>query len=145
MRVVVQRVLQAKVEIDKEEISSIDKGMLLLVGIGMDDTRDIVKKMAAKISKIRIFEDNCGKTNLNIHEVNGKILSVSQFTLLADTKKGNRPSFVNAMKHPMSLDLFNYFNECLVNDGNVVERGQFGADMQISLINDGPMTIVLDL
>ncbi|MDK6338586.1 D-aminoacyl-tRNA deacylase, partial [Escherichia coli] len=78
--------LQAKVEIDKEEISSIDKGMLLLVGIGMDDTRDIVKKMAAKISKIRIFEDNCGKTNLNIHEVNGKILSVSQFTLLADTK-----------------------------------------------------------
>lgn len=98
MRVVVQRVLQAKVEIDKEEISSIDKGMLLLVGIGMDDTRDIVKKMAAKISKIRIFEDNCGKTNLNIHEVNGKILSVSQFTLLADTKKGNRPSFVNAMK-----------------------------------------------
>lgn len=112
MRVVVQRVLQAKVEIDKEEISSIDKGMLLLVGIGMDDTRDIVKKMAAKISKIRIFEDNCGKTNLNIHEVNGKILSVSQFTLLADTKKGNRPSFVNAMKPPMSLDLFNYFNEC---------------------------------
>ena len=98
MRVVVQRVLQAKVEIDKEEISSIDKGMLLLVGIGMDDTRDIVKKMAAKISKIRIFENNCGKTNLNIHEVNGKILSVSQFTLLADTKKGNRPSFVNAMK-----------------------------------------------
>ena len=97
MRVVVQRVLQAKVEIDKEEISSIDKGMLLLVGIGMDDTRDIVKKMAAKISKIRIFEDNCGGTNLTIHEVNGKILSVSQFTLLADTKKGNRPSFVNAM------------------------------------------------
>ncbi|MCT7726688.1 D-aminoacyl-tRNA deacylase [Lactobacillus iners] len=145
MRVVVQRVLQAKVEIDKEEISSIDKGMLLLVGIGMDDTRDIVKKMAAKISKIRIFENNCGKTNLNIHEVNGKILSVSQFTLLADTKKGNRPSFVNAMKPPMSLDLFNYFNECLVNDGNVVERGQFGADMQVSLINDGPMTIVLDL
>lgn len=145
MRVVVQRVLQAKVEIDKEEISSIDKGMLLLVGIGMDDTRDIVKKMAAKISKIRIFEDNCGKTNLNIHEVNGKILSVSQFTLLADTKKGNRPSFVNAMKPLMSLDLFNYFNECLVNDGNVVERGQFGADMQVSLINDGPMTIVLDL
>lgn len=145
MRVVVQRVLQAKVEIDKEEISSIDKGMLLLVGIGMDDTRDIVKKMAAKISKIRIFEDNCGKTNLNIHEVNGKILSVSQFTLLADTKKGNRPSFVNAMKPPMSLDLFNYLNECLVNDGNVVERGQFGADMQVSLINDGPMTIVLDL
>lgn len=145
MRVVVQRVLQAKVEIDQAEISSIDKGMLLLVGIGMSDTRDIVKKMATKISKIRIFEDNCGKTNLNIHEVNGKILSVSQFTLLADTKKGNRPSFVNAMKPPMSLDLFNYFNECLFNDGNVVERGQFGADMQVSLINDGPMTIVLDL
>lgn len=145
MRVVVQRVLQAKVEIDQAEISSIDKGILLLVGIGISDTRDIVKKMATKISKIRIFEDNCGKTHLNIHEVNGKILSVSQFTLLADTKKGNRPSFVNAMKPPMSLDLFNYFNECLVNDGNVVEKGQFGADMQVSLINDGPMTIVLDL
>lgn len=145
MRVVVQRVLQAKVEIDQAEISSIDKGILLLVCIGISDTRDIVKKMATKISKIRIFEDNCGKTNLNIHEVNGKILSVSQFTLLADTKKGNRPSFVNAMKPPMSLDLFHYFNECLVNDGNVVERGQFGADMQVSLINDGPMTIVLDL
>lgn len=105
----------------------------------------VIKKAADKIAKMRIFEDEEGKTNLSLKDVNGEILSVSQFTLMANTKKGNRPSFVDAMRPPRSKELWEDFNQELENDGFHVETGEFGADMQVSLENDGPFTIVLDL
>lgn len=145
MRVVVQRVNKAKVTIDNEVVGKIKRGFLLLVGLREGDKLDQVKKAADKIAKMRIFEDEDGKTNLSLKDVNGEILSVSQFTLLANTKKGNRPSFVEAMRPPKSKDLWENFNQELENRGFHVETGEFGADMQVSLENDGPFTIVLDI
>ena len=139
MRVVVQRVNKAQVTIDNEVVGKIKRGFLLLVGLREGDELDQVKKAADKIAKMRIFEDEDGKTNLSLKDVNGEILSVSQFTLLANTKKGNRPSFVK------SKDLWEDFNQELENRGFHVETGEFGADMQVSLENDGPFTIVLDI
>ena len=132
MRVVVQRVNKAQVTIDNEVVGKIKRGFLLLVGLREGD-------------KMRIVEDEDGKTNLSLKDVNGEILSVSQFTLLANTKKGNRPSFVEAMRPPKSKDLWENFNKELENRGFHVETGEFGADMQVSLENDGPFTIVLDI
>ncbi|RMC40006.1 MULTISPECIES: D-aminoacyl-tRNA deacylase [unclassified Lactobacillus] len=145
MRVVIQRVNQANVKIAGEIVGKINQGLLLLVGIGEGDDLAIIQKAANKVSKMRIFEDESGKTNLAIKDVNGKILSVSQFTLLADTKKGNRPSFVQAMKPPKSAELWQSFNHELEKLGLEVETGQFGADMKVDLENDGPFTIVLDM
>lgn len=145
MRVVVQRVNKAQVTIDNEVVGKIKRGFLLLVGLREGDELDQVKKAADKIAKMRIFEDEDGKTNLSLKDVNGEILSVSQFTLLANTKKGNRPSFVEAMRPPKSKDLWEDFNQELENRGFYVETGEFGADMQVSLENDGPFTIVLDI
>ena len=145
MRVVVQRVNKAQVTIDNEVVGNIKRGFLLLVGLREGDKLDQVKKAADKIAKMRIFEDEDGKTNLSLKDVNGEILSVSQFTLLANTKKGNRPSFVEAMRPPKSKDLWENFNKELENRGFHVETGEFGADMQVSLENDGPFTIVLDI
>lgn len=145
MRVVVQRVNKAQVTIDNEVVGKIKRGFLLLVGLREGDELDQVKKDADKIAKMRIFEDEDGKTNLSLKDVNGEILSVSQFTLLANTKKGNRPSFVEAMRPPKSKDLWENFNQELENRGFHVETGEFGADMQVSLENDGPFTIVLDI
>lgn len=145
MRVVVQKVNKAQVTIDNEVVSKIKRGFLLLVGLREGDELDQVKKAADKIAKMRIFEDEDGKTNLSLKDVNGEILSVSQFTLLANTKKGNRPSFVEAMRPPKSKDLWENFNKELENRGFHVETGEFGADMQVSLENDGPFTIVLDI
>lgn len=145
MRVVVQRVNKAQVTIDNEVVGKIKRGFLLLVGLREGDKLDQVKKAADKIAKMRIFEDEDGKTNLSLKDVNGEILSVSQFTLLANTKKGNRPSFVEAMRPPKSKDLWEDFNQELENRGFHVETGEFGADMQVSLENDGPFTIVLDI
>lgn len=145
MRVVVQRVNKAQVTIDNEVVGKIKRGFLLLVGLREGDELDQVKKAADKIVKMRIFEDEDGKTNLSLKDVNGEILSVSQFTLLANTKKGNRPSFVEAMRPPKSKDLWEDFNQELENRGFHVETGEFGADMQVSLENDGPFTIVLDI
>lgn len=145
MRVVVQRVNKAQVTIDNEVVGKIKRGFLLLVGLREGDELDQVKKAADKIAKVRIFEDEDGKTNLSLKDVNGEILSVSQFTLLANTKKGNRPSFVEAMRPPKSKDLWENFNKELENRGFHVETGEFGADMQVSLENDGPFTIVLDI
>ncbi|MFY1730974.1 D-aminoacyl-tRNA deacylase [Lactobacillus paragasseri] len=145
MRVVVQRVNKAQVTIDNEVVGKIKRGFLLLVGLREGDKLDQVKKAADKIAKMRIFEDEDGKTNLSLKDVNGEILSVSQFTLLANTKKGNRPSFVEAMRLPKSKDLWENFNKELENRGFHVETGEFGADMQVSLENDGPFTIVLDI
>ncbi|MDF7668275.1 D-aminoacyl-tRNA deacylase [Lactobacillus sp. ESL0703] len=145
MRVVIQRVNHAQVNIDGETVGQIKRGLLLLVGIKGGDDLAVVQKAAAKIAKMRIFEDEDGKTNLAIKDVGGEILSVSQFTLLADTKKGNRPSFIEAMRPPKSKELWEDFNQELVNAGLHVETGEFGADMKVDLENDGPFTIVLDL
>ena len=145
MRVVIQRVNRASVKIAENTVGQISKGLLLLVGLKEGDGAEVVKKAAAKIAKMRIFEDENGKTNLAIKDVDRQILSVSQFTLLADTKKGNRPSFINAMRPPKSKELWKQFNEELEKLGLTVETGEFGADMQVDLQNDGPFTIVLDL
>ncbi|WP_223894980.1 D-aminoacyl-tRNA deacylase [Lactobacillus helsingborgensis] len=145
MRIVIQRVNHASVNIAGKVVGEINKGLLLLVGLKDGDDSDVVKKAAAKIAKMRIFEDEDGKTNLAIEDVGGQILSVSQFTLLADTKKGNRPSFIKAMKPPKSQELWQDFNQELVKLGLTVETGEFGADMKVDLQNDGPFTIVLDL
>ena len=145
MRIVIQRVNRASVKIAGNTVGQIRKGLLLLVGLKEGDEADTVKKAAAKIAKMRIFEDENGKTNLAIKDVGGQILSVSQFTLLADTKKGNRPSFIKAMRPPKSKELWKQFNEELEKLGLTVETGEFGADMQVDLQNDGPFTIVLDL
>ena len=145
MRIVIQRVNHASVNIAGKVVGEINKGLLLLVGLKDGDDSDVVKKAAAKIAKMRIFEDEDGKTNLAIKDVGGQILSVSQFTLLADTKKGNRPSFIKAMKPPKSQELWQDFNQELVKLGLTVETGKFGADMKVDLQNDGPFTIVLDL
>lgn len=145
MRVVIQRVNKAQVAIDDEVVGKIKRGFLLLVGLREGDELDQVKKAADKIAKMRIFEDEEGKTNLSLKDVNGEILSVSQFTLLANTKKGNRPSFVEAMRPPKSKELWEDFNQELESKGFHVETGEFGADMQVSLENDGPFTIILDI
>ena len=145
MRVVIQRVNHAQLDIDGKTVGNIGKGFLLLVGIKNGDDLSVIKKAADKIAKMRIFEDEEGKTNLSLKDVNGEILSVSQFTLMANTKKGNRPSFVEAMRPPMSKELWEDFNKELENAGFHVETGEFGADMKVSLENDGPFTIVLDL
>lgn len=145
MRVVIQRVNKAQVTIDNEVVGKIKRGFLLLVGLREGDELDQVKKAASKIAKMRIFEDENGKTNLSLKDVNGEILSVSQFTLLANTKKGNRPSFVEAMRPPKSKELWEDFNQELENKDFHVETGELGADMQVSLENDGPFTIVLDI
>lgn len=145
MRIVIQRVNHAKVTVDGEITGEIAKGFLLLVGLKEGDGAVQVQKAADKIAKMRIFEDENGKTNLGIQDVGGQILSVSQFTLLADTKKGNRPSFVSAMRPPRSKELWEDFNQALRDHGLTVETGIFGADMKVDLENDGPFTIVLDL
>ena len=145
MRVVIQRVNHAAVRIDGEVVGQIKKGLLLLVGLKEGDELADVKKAADKIAKMRIFEDEAGKTNLSLKDVNGEILSVSQFTLLARTKKGNRPSFTDAMRPPKSKELWEKFNHELEQAGFKVETGEFGADMKVELENDGPFTIVLDL
>lgn len=144
MRVVLQRVTHASCKVDGEYTGKIEKGYMALVGFNANDTKSIVDKMAAKVIKLRVFEDENGKMNLSLKDVNGSILSISQFTLYANAKKGNRPSFVDAAKPDLANPLYEYFNEVLQSSGIVVEKGIFGADMKIELLNDGPVTIVLD-
>ena len=145
MRIVLQRVKSANVTIEGSVVGEINQGFLLLVGVGPDDTRDDASYLARKIAGMRIFSDENGKMNLSIDQVGGKILSVSQFTLFADTKKGNRPSFTGAASPEAANKLYEEFNEILRTEyGLIVEIGEFGADMQVSLLNDGPVTILLD-
>ena len=145
MRIVLQRVKSASVSIEDSVVGEINQGFLLLVGVGPDDTRDDASYLARKIAGMRIFSDENGKMNLSIDQVGGKILSVSQFTLFADTKKGNRPSFTGAASSEAANKLYEEFNEILRTEyGLIVETGEFGADMQVSLVNDGPVTIILD-
>lgn len=144
MRIVIQRVAHATVEIDGICHGAIKKGFMILVGIENEDTEEIVRKVADKTARLRIFDDPDGKMNLSLSQVNGSVLSISQFTLYADCRKGNRPSFVNAGSPDYAKRLYLYFNEYLRSLGVVVEEGIFGADMKVSLLNDGPVTIVLD-
>lgn len=144
MKIVIQRVSKASVEIEGKKNGQIEKGFLLLVGISEEDNEDIVKKMALKVSKLRIFEDDAGKMNLALNDVGGSILSISQFTLYADTKKGNRPSFTNAGSPEKAKALYLLFNEELRNLGYKVDEGIFGSEMKVELLNDGPVTIIID-
>ena len=144
MRVVVQRVKSASCVVNDEVVSKIEKGYLLLVGFTHSDTLENVVKMARKIANLRIFEDDNGKMNLNISQVNGEVLSISQFTLYANTKDGNRPSFVESMKPDEANHLYLKFNEELRKYNLNVYEGIFGENMQIHLINDGPVTINLE-
>ncbi len=144
MKVVVQRVLSASVLVEGKEVSSIGKGVLLLVGLTPGDTPEIADKMAEKIAKMRIFEDSEGKTNLSLSAVDGEILSVSQFTLYGSLQEGNRPSFVEAMKADEARALYAYFLKKMQSVYPKTQNGVFQADMKVSLVNDGPFTLVLD-
>ncbi len=144
MRVVVQEVKYASVTVDNVKIASINRGFLLFVGFDSNDDENILPKMADKIVKLRIFPDENGKTNLSLKDVDGEILSVSQFTLYASLKDGNRPSFVNAMRPEFAKPLFDKWNEILKERFNKLQTGIFGADMKVELLNDGPFTLILD-
>ena len=144
MRIVLQRVSHASVTVEEKVIGQIQRGFLLLVGVTHDDAIEDMEYLVRKIVQMRIFEDEEGKLNRSIQDIGGEILSVSQFTLYADTKKGNRPSFSKAAPGDVAIDMFEQFNGLLRDTGIPVETGQFGADMKVELLNDGPVTILLD-
>ncbi|MBR6228751.1 MAG: D-tyrosyl-tRNA(Tyr) deacylase [Eubacterium sp.] len=144
MKLVVQVVSEAKVDIAGETVGKIGKGFLVLIGIGREDTEEIADKMIDKLIKLRIFDDENGKTNLALADVDGGLLLVSQFTLYANCKKGNRPSFTEAGEPQMSEKLYEYICEKCAERVPVTEKGVFGADMKVSLVNEGPFTVVLD-
>lgn len=144
MKFVIQRVLESSVKVDGDTIGQIGKGFMVLIGVGQDDTKEIADKMVKKMVGLRIFEDENGKTNLSLADVNGELLLISQFTLYANCKKGNRPSFIESGAPDMAEDLYEYIIAKCKESVSVVERGSFGADMKVSLVNDGPFTIVLD-
>ncbi|MGP6139712.1 MULTISPECIES: D-aminoacyl-tRNA deacylase [unclassified Jeotgalibaca] len=144
MRVVIQKVSEASVSVDGKILGSIDKGFMLLVGVGQEDDETDVAYLARKIANLRVFEDKQGKMNLALKDVGGAILSISQFTLLANTKKGNRPSFIEAADPEVGDALYEKLNATLRAEGFEVQTGKFGAHMQVHLINDGPVTILID-
>lgn len=144
MKFVIQRVSEASCRVDDTITGQINKGFLVLIGVSNEDTTAIADKMVKKLLGLRIFEDSEGKTNLSLNDVNGELLLISQFTLYADCKKGNRPSFINAGKPDMANEMYEYIISKCKEQIPVVEKGVFGAHMHISLVNDGPFTIVLD-
>ena len=144
MKIVVQRVSQASVKVSGEIVGEISKGLLLLVGIEENDEKEDAEWLSKKILDLRIFSDEEGKMNRSVKDINGEILCVSQFTLIADYKKGNRPSFIKAAKPEKAVPLFEYFKGLIKSSGLKTESGIFGADMKVSLLNDGPVTIVMD-
>ncbi len=144
MKVVVQRVNKASVVVSKKEVGKIDKGLLVFVGFTHNDNIDNIKYIVNKIINLRIFNDESGVMNLSIKDKNYDILSVSQFTLYADTKKGNRPSYVNSLNYVEAEKLYNLFNDELRKTGIKVETGIFRSDMKVSLENDGPVTIIME-
>lgn len=144
MRVVMQRVKHASVHVDGNLTGKCDQGYLLLVGITHEDDEEIVEKMASKCMNLRIFEDENGKMNKSIFDINGNVLSVSQFTLYADCRKGRRPGFEKAAKPQIANELYEKFNQCIRDLGIEVQTGIFGADMKVDLLNDGPVTIIMD-
>lgn len=144
MKAVIQRVRHASCTIDSQITGSIDQGFCVLVGFTQSDTEAVVDKVVKKIVSLRVFSDEEGKMNRSLLDMGGKILSISQFTLYADCKKGNRPGFTRAARPEQAIPLYEYFNQAIAGAGIPVETGVFGADMQIELCNDGPVTIVLD-
>ena len=145
MKTVIQRVSHASVTIDGRVKSSIGKGLLILIGVAEGDTKEDADWLAKKAALLRVFDDNNGVMNLNINEANGEILVISQFTLLASYKKGNRPSYIHAAKPEQSVPLYEYFCTILGKEtGKIIQTGEFGADMKVELLNDGPVTICMD-
>lgn len=144
MRFVIQRVINAEVTVDNRTVGAIKKGFLVLVGVSNEDTTQIADKMIKKLIGLRIFEDSEGKTNLDLAAVDGSLLIVSQFTLYADCRKGNRPSFTKAGAPDYANEMYEYIIAECKKQVPIVEHGSFGADMKVSLINDGPFTIILD-
>lgn len=145
MRVIVQRTSGAEVRIDGGVVGKIGRGFMLLVGITYGDTQSEADYLAKKVAQMRVFEDAEGKMNLGLKDVDGEVLSISQFTLYADCRKGNRPSFINAARPDTAEPLYQYFNKVLREQyGLKVETGRFGADMKVDFVNDGPVTIILD-
>ncbi|MEI3340428.1 MAG: D-aminoacyl-tRNA deacylase [Eubacterium sp.] len=144
MRFVIQRVSHASVTVENEVIGKINQGFLVLIGVSEEDTREIADKMIKKLVGMRIFEDENGKTNLSLSDVNGELLLISQFTLYADCKKGNRPSFIKAGNPQLANDLYEYIITECKKEIPVVETGSFGAEMHVELLNHGPFTIILD-
>lgn len=144
MRFVVQRVTHASVTVDGNVIGKIGQGFMVLIGVSDEDTRETADKMVKKLLGLRIFEDEKGKTNLDIHTVGGSLLLISQFTLYADCKHGNRPSFIKAGKPDMANEMYEYIIAKCREQVETVETGEFGADMKVELLNDGPFTILLD-
>ncbi len=144
MRFVIQRVTRASVTVEGKQIGAIEHGFLVLIGVSGDDTREIADKMIKKLVGMRIFEDEAGKTNLSLGDVGGSLLLVSQFTLYADCRKGNRPSFIRAGEPVMAKEMYEYIISECKKQVQTVEQGEFGADMKVDLLNDGPFTILLD-
>ena len=145
MRIVIQRVSEASVTIERQVKSSIQAGLLILLGIGEEDSEEDAKWLVNKVIGLRIFDDEQGVMNRSIMDINGEILVVSQFTLMASYKKGNRPSWIHAARHEVSIPLYNYFCKALSEAlGKPVGTGEFGADMKVRLLNDGPVTICMD-
>ena len=144
MRFVIQRVMNSKVTIDGKIRGQIGKGFMVLIGVGEGDTVETADKMIHKMINLRIFEDENGKTNLGLKDVSGSLLLISQFTLYADCKRGNRPSFVKAGDPDMAKSLYEYIISKCKNEIEVVAQGEFGADMKVELVNDGPFTVLLD-
>lgn len=144
MKLLIQRVSEASVVINEKCVGNIDKGLLVFVGVASEDTKEITDKYVNKMIKLRVFADEEGKTNLSLKDVNGQLLVISQFTLYANCKKGNRPSFIEAAGPEQGEEIYNYFVEACKRQVDIVETGEFGADMAVSLTNDGPFTIILD-
>ena len=145
MRVVLQRVLRASVIVAGEMVGSISQGLLAFVGVGEGDTEDLARRLAVKAAEMRIFNDTEGRFNLSVQDVDGGVLVISQFTLHASTKKGNRPSYVRAARPEVAVPLYEQFLKKLAADiGRPIQTGEFGADMQVALVNDGPVTILID-
>ena len=144
MKLVIQRVKRASVEVNNEIVGKIEQGFLVLLGVGPEDTKENADFLVQKLIKLRVFEDENGKMNLSLKDINGELLIVSQFTLYADCTGGNRPSFTNAAKPDKANELYEYFIKECIKENIKVEHGIFGADMKVELLNDGPVTILLE-
>ncbi len=145
MKAVIQRVSRASVTVEGEVVGAVDRGLLVLLGVARGDTDDTAHALAGKIVRMRIFNDEAGKMNLSVRDVGGGVLAVSQFTLLADTRKGNRPSFIGAAPPEEAERLYEVFSDAVAAEGVPVEKGVFGAMMDVDLVNDGPVTVVMEM